>query len=84
MNPEFCNEPVSVVAHMGGESEIMPQTIIWRDKQYYLTAVGRQWDETDGRHILVEAADSTRFELELRREDFTWRVRKVWWAASVA
>lgn len=78
-NEEFLDEPVSVVAAMDDEGKLDPQRVTWRARKYRITAVGRQWDEADGRHVLVETADSTRFELQLRREDFVWRLKRVWW-----
>ena len=83
-NEEFLDEPAFVVAAMDDEGKFDPQRITWQTHKYRITSVGRQWDETDGRHVLVEAADGTRFELQLRREDFTWRVKRVWRTAAVA
>ncbi|MBE7550823.1 MAG: hypothetical protein HS126_07070 [Anaerolineales bacterium] len=77
-NEEFLDEPVRVVAAMDGEGKLDPQRVTWQRRKYRITAVGRQWDEADGRHVLIEAADGTRFELQLRREDFAWRVKRVW------
>ena len=77
-NEEFFDEPVSVVAAMDEEGNLNLQRITWQAKKYTIIAVGRQWDEADGRYVLAEAADGTRFELQLRREDFVWRVKRVW------
>ncbi|MBI1876979.1 MAG: hypothetical protein HYR94_01860 [Chloroflexi bacterium] len=83
-NEEFFDEPVSVVAAMDDEGNLRPQRVTWQNRQYRITAVGRQWDEADGRHVLAEAAGGVRFELQLRREDFVWRIRRVWRALGVA
>jgi hypothetical protein len=83
-NEEFLDEPVRVVAAMDGEGKLDPQRVTWQRRKYRITAVGRQWDEAGGRHVLVEAADGTRFELQLRREDFAWRVKRVWRAVAAA
>jgi hypothetical protein len=83
-NEEFLDEPVRVVAAMDGEGKVDPQRVTWQARKYRITAVGRQWDETGGRHVLVEAADGTRFELQLRREDLAWRVKRVWRATAAA
>jgi hypothetical protein len=77
-NEEFFDEPVRVVAAMDDEGNLNPQRLTWQRRKYRISAVGRQWDEADGRHVLAEASDGTRFELQLRREDFIWRVRRVW------
>jgi len=83
-NEEFFDEPASVVAAMNDEGNLSPQRVTWQKHKYRIISVGRQWDETDGRHVLAEAADGTRFELQLRRQDFAWRVRRVWRAPLVA
>lgn len=75
---ELLDEPVRVKAAMDDEGQITPQKMTWQERRYPLVAVGRQWDEEDGRHVLVESADGTRFELLLSRRDFAWRVKKVW------
>ena len=78
INEEFFDEPVSVVAAMDEEGNLNLQRVTWQTKKYPIIAVGRQWDEADGRHVLAEAADGTRFELQLRRDDLVWRVKRVW------
>lgn len=83
-NEEFFDEPANVVAAMDGEGNLNPQRFTWQKHKYRIISVGRQWDEADGRHVLVEAVDGTRFELQLRRQDFGWRVRRVWRAPLVA
>lgn len=75
---EMYDDPVEVTALMTGHNQLRPQELVWRGQSYALVSVGRQWDEDEGRFILTEAADGARFELQLRREDFTWRLRKVW------
>jgi hypothetical protein len=83
-NEEFVDERVSVVAAMNDEGQVNPQRLTWQARKYRITSVGRQWDEEDGRHILAETVDSTRFELLLQREDFVWRIKRVWRAPLVA
>lgn len=84
INEEFFDEPVSVAATMDEEGNLTLQRVTWQAKKYLIIAIGRQWDEADGRHVLAEATDGTRFELQLRREDFVWRVKRVWRASLVA
>lgn len=84
INTEFFDEPISVTCFIDDQGHTNLQSLTWQGKQYTIVAVGRQWDEDDGRHVMAEAADSTRFELQLRREDLIWRVRKVWRAQILA
>ena len=81
---EFVDERVSVVAAMDDEGQLNPQRVTWQARKYRITSVGRQWDEDDGRHVLVEVTNGTRFELLLRREDFVWRIKRIWQAPMAA
>ena len=84
INTEFFDESISVTCSIDGQGHTNLQSLTWQGRQYTIVAVGRQWDEDDGRHVMAEAADNTRFELQLRREDLIWRVRKVWRAQIFA
>lgn len=75
---EIFFEPVGVTATLDTQGHTLLQSITWQEQEYTIVAVGRQWDEENGRHIMAEAADGTRFELQLSREDLIWYVRRVW------
>ncbi len=77
-NPEFVDDAIGVSCAINETGQINLHNLTWQGQQHTIVVVGRQWDEADGRHVLVEAGDGTRFEVQLRREDFSWRVRKVW------
>lgn len=78
VHEEFFEDPVKVLCSMDDQGHTIPQTVTWQDKPYPIVTVGRQWDEDDGRHIMAEAADGTRFELQLQRDNLIWYVRRVW------
>jgi hypothetical protein len=77
-NEEFFNDPVTVTASIDDTGHIIPNSLTWQERHYTLIAVGRQWEADDGRYVLVEAGDGTRFELQLSRQDLLWRLRRVW------
>jgi len=77
-NTEIFFEPVGVTAAVDAQGHTHLQSLTWQEQAYTIVAVGRQWDEANGRHIMAEAANGTRFELQLSREDLIWYVRKVW------
>ncbi len=83
VNTEIFFEPVYVTTTVDTEGHTHLQNLTWQEKSYPIVAIGRQWNEAEGRHLLAEAADGTRFELELRREDLIWYVRKVWRGQTV-
>ena len=78
VNAEFFDDPIEITLTMDSQGQISMQNFIWQGQQYPVVAVGRQWDEDDGRHVMAEAADGGRFELQLRRQDLIWYVRRVW------
>jgi hypothetical protein len=69
---------------MDGQGQTTIRTFNWREQQFTVVTMGRQWDDEAGRHLMVEAADGTRFELLLRRRDLIWSVQKVWRAQIAA
>lgn len=81
---EFFDDPISVTGSIDEQGEASLKNLTWQDHLYTIVAVGRQWVETDGRHVMVEAADGTRFEIELRREDLIWYVKRVWRSQMMA
>ncbi len=80
---EFYDEPVAVVAFTGEDGDTHLQRLTWQGQEYPLVATGRQWEEAAGRHIMAEASDGTRFELQLRRDNLVWYVRRVWRTPTV-
>jgi hypothetical protein len=75
---EFFDEPIRATASVDAQGRITLQSLTWQEQRYPIVAVGRQWETEEGRHIMAEAADGTRFELQLRRENLIWYIRKVW------
>ena len=78
MNTEFFNDSISLTGSFNEQGQISVQNIVWQERSYTIVTVGRQWMDEAGRHVMAEGADSTRFELELSRDDLIWRVKKVW------
>ena len=72
------DDPINVTCAIDEAGQITLHRLTWRGQVHTIIAIGRQWDEEDGRHVLAEAGDGTRFEALLRREDFTWRAKQVW------
>ena len=83
-NMEFLDEPAAVTSATDGQGQIMPQSLTWRKRTYSIISVGRQWEQTGNRHILIEASDGTRFEVMFDRTTLSWRVLKVWWGLLIA
>lgn len=83
-NTEFFNDPVTVLGTIDEQGQVNLQSLTWREQRYTIVTVGRQWSEEDGHHVLAEAADGTRLELLLSRQNLIWHVKKVWWAQLAA
>jgi PncC family amidohydrolase len=77
-NTWFGDEEVAVEAQFLADGEIRPTAFTWRGSHRRIAGLGRQWDETDGRHVLVEATDGSRFELCLTSPDNKWRLQRAW------
>ncbi len=77
-NMEFRDDVVRVTCSIIDTEQIIVKQITWQNRVYQIVATGRQWNEAEGRYVLVEAADGTRFELLFYRASLTWRVKKVW------
>lgn len=81
---EFPDEPVSVTGSISDDGQINISQVTWQHHSYTIMAVGRQWEEADGRYVLVEATGGVRFELQLSRESLTWRITKLWRSSLLA
>jgi len=77
-NTEFYDDPVAVTATIDHHGNTNPTGFLWRGRSQTLVSVGRQWDTENGRHILVEASDGVRYELQLSRVDLIWRLKRAW------
>ena len=75
---KFFNEAITVTASIDPTGQMIPKSLNWQGKTIVLTSVGRQWEADDGRHILVEAANGDRFELQLSRKDLVWYMKRAW------
>lgn len=69
------NDPLAVEARFEPDGSIQPVALIRNGKRIELQSVGRQWDEDDGRHILVLSAGK-QAELVYRAADASWRLRR--------
>jgi hypothetical protein len=72
------DEPVTVEAHMLPDGEVQPTAFTWRGRHWRVSGLGRQWNEVDGRHVLVVVPDGSRFELCLTSTQNEWRLRRAW------
>ena len=72
------DETVAVEARFLPDEEIRPTAFTWRGRRRRVVGLGRQWDEADGRHVLIEATDGGRFELCLTSTENRWRLLRAW------
>jgi hypothetical protein len=78
MNTEFFNDPIRITCSVDEQGQLNLQSIFWQEASHTIVAVGRQWLDEAGRHVMAEGTDGVRFEIELSRDDLLWRVKKVW------
>jgi hypothetical protein len=69
------NDPIAVEARFEPDGSIQPGALVWHGHRIDVQSVGRQWDEDDGRHILVLSAGK-QAELVYRPADAAWNLRR--------
>jgi hypothetical protein len=77
-NVWFGDEAVTVDAHLLANGKVKPIAFTWRERRWQVSGLGRQWDEADGRHVLVTTSDGGRFELCLRSDQNRWQLVRAW------
>jgi hypothetical protein len=63
-----------VEARFAEDGQITVRRFAWRGRRHAVDSQGRQWQASDGRHVLVMTADAQAFELVYDGAD--------WYAAS--
>ncbi len=74
--PQRLNDAIVVEGNLRGEL-VFPKKITWREKQYQVISVGRQWSESDITHILLEVDDGSRMEITYATKK-AWRLLRYW------
>jgi hypothetical protein len=70
----FVVAPTAVEARFDSKGQARPRRFTWNGAWVDITDVGRQWVNSDGRHVLVMVGGRHTFELLLERESLAWRV----------
>jgi hypothetical protein len=65
-------DEIEVTARFDPNGKIFPLNFIWRTRRYKVSAVGRQWDGADGRHILVMDIINQTYHLVFKPETSQW------------
>ena len=81
---QFPDQVVAVTATIDNHGHTTPIDLTLQGKKHSIISVGRQWETEGGRHILVEAANGVRYELQLSRINLVWRIKRVWQAEMAA
>lgn len=74
----FRDEAITVEAQFLPEGKVQPTAFTWRGRRWSVSGLGRQWDDADGRHVLVVVPDGSRFELCLTSDRTRWRLLRAW------
>lgn len=73
---EWIDEKIGVEGIIHGIS-LMPRQISWRRNLYNVISVGRQWEQDNEVHILVELSNLGRMEVGFSCKN-GWRAVKYW------
>ena len=75
---QVLNTQITVTASIDQTGLTRPSTIRLHGQTVTVIAVGRQWETEEGRYVLVEVGDGTRYELLLSRRDLRWHIKRAW------
>lgn len=89
MNQEvFVNEEVNVLVRVLPSGSIQPTSFLWRNKNRYVSTVGRSWEErVSGKSIrcyLIQAVDNSTYELRWDPAGDSWTIYRAWLANMAA
>ncbi len=68
------NDPVAVEARFEPDGSIQPVALVLAGVRIRIASVGRQWDEADGRHILVMSHSHQTAELVYSPAGASWKL----------
>ena len=70
-------ESVEVTARFEEDGKIIPLSLVWQGQRYELDNTGRQWQASDGWHILTMTASGRMFELVYIAAERRWLFGRV-------
>lgn len=78
----FVNEEINVLVRVMPSGSIQPTSFLWRNKNRYVSTVGRTWEERiQGKSIrcyLVQAVDNSSYEIRWDPAADQWTVYRAW------
>lgn len=84
----FVNEEVDVLVRVLSNGSIRPTSFLWRNKNRYVSTVGRNWEErVDGRSVrcyLIQAVDDSTYELRWDPAADKWTIHRAWLLDALA
>ncbi|MEM7539294.1 MAG: hypothetical protein AAF639_44465 [Chloroflexota bacterium] len=88
MNQEYLvNEPVDVLVRVMPSGAVRPTSFLWRDRNRYVSDLGRQWEErVQGKSLrcyLIQTVDNSSFELRWDPAADQWSVYRAWLPAHM-
>lgn len=65
-------DTIEVLARFDDHGQVHPQRFTWRGHTYPVHAVGRQWRDAAGQHVLVMAGGEKVYELIFVAAELRW------------
>ena len=65
-------EAIEVTARFDAKGNIIPLTFLWQDQTYKVDSIGRNWQASDGLHILVMNNKNQAFHLIFKPHTTQW------------
>jgi hypothetical protein len=70
-------ESVEVTARFEKDGRVVPLYLVWQGHRYTIDNTGRQWQASDGWHILTMTASGRMFELVFMAAENRWLLGRV-------
>ncbi len=65
-------DAIEVQVRSEPSSKLNPVEFRWRGQTYFVQAIGRRWNDSQGLHILVQAGAQQVYELLYQAENEQW------------
>ncbi len=77
--PDILNEKIQVLAWFKG-TKLIPRIFIWKNKSYKIKKITYNWQERQGKEIIIKFSVSTQanlYQISFNNTTLGWRLEKV-------
>lgn len=82
INEVLVDEPIDVLVRVFPDGGVQPTSFLWRNKTYYVSDVGRQWEErVSGKSLrcyLIKTVEENTYEVRWDPAAAAWSIHRAW------